>query len=133
MKICNICKIKKEVSEFYIQNGYVYAECKSCFNARCMKRKPHRKESTKKNQRNYYLKKNFGIDLEEYNKIFAEQKGKCRICGKHQTELKRALAVDHDHETEIVRGLLCGRCNLGLGYFKDNTELMKKAIKYLED
>lgn len=50
----------------------------------------------------------------------------CAICGG-----KEKLVVDHDHETDKVRGLLCFFCNLGLGNFRDNPQLLKKAIEYL--
>jgi len=81
--------------------------------------------------KNQHLKDNFGISLEEYHKIFQAQNGKCAICKKHQSELKRALAVDHDHETGQVRGLLCANCNLALGHLKDDPGLLCNAIKYL--
>jgi Recombination endonuclease VII len=85
------------------------------------------------------LQKNYGISLEEYNGMLMSQKGVCRICGnpekdKHNSsENKRKLAVDHCHRSGKVRGLLCGACNKGLGYFKDNPESLQAAIKYLKD
>lgn len=78
-----------------------------------------------------HLRRDFGITQEQYNEIFANQDGKCIICGKHQKELKMALAVDHDHSTNEVRGLLCGPCNRGLGMFKDDPDLLQKALDYL--
>jgi len=73
----------------------------------------------------------YGITLDDYNKMFAEQEGKCSICGTHVCSTGRALAVDHDHETGKVRGLLCANCNTALGKFNDDVELLKKAIDYL--
>jgi hypothetical protein len=67
-------------------------------------------------QTNMALKSKFGITLEQYNKKFEAQKGLCAICGNPEPTNKR-LAVDHDHETEEVRDLLCSRCNPGLGSF----------------
>ncbi len=92
-----------------------------------------RKRNTKNKLliRNYQLRREYGIDLQKYNLMFAEQNGRCAICGRHQSELKKALAVDHSHTTNIVRGLLCSRCNLGLGCLKDNIELLFQAIRYL--
>lgn len=66
-----------------------------------------------------------------YNRMFTEQKGCCAICGKHQSEFNRALGLDHCHKTEIMRGLLCTKCNLGIGYFDDNVERLLKAAIYL--
>jgi hypothetical protein len=61
------------------------------------------------------------------------QDGKCAICGVHEAYAPRKrLAVDHDHRTGAIRGLLCGNCNVGLGQFKDSPELLAAAIRYLE-
>lgn len=75
------------------------------------------------------------MTLEDYNKMFQEQQGCCAICGRHQSEMKRPLNVDHNHLTGIVRKLLCVSCNVGLGLFKtdDGTMLLEKAIKYIRD
>jgi hypothetical protein len=73
-----------------------------------------------------------GVTAERYNQIFLDQKGKCAICGIHQDDLKTALCLDHCHKTQAIRGLLCSKCNLGLGYFKDNTDSLAAAISYLQ-
>jgi hypothetical protein len=75
--------------------------------------------------------------LERIAGLEVEQEGLCAICGKPETaqgkhSVVKSLAVDHDHETGEIRGLLCSRCNNGIGHFGDNVELMKKAIEYLE-
>src|ERR1035437_10727167 len=58
------------------------------------------------------LKKKFGITWEEYDELFKKQNGYCPICGRHQSEFKKRLSVDHDHNTKKVRGLLCQNCNI---------------------
>lgn len=73
----------------------------------------------------------YGITIEDYNNLFVKQNGKCAICGKHQSELKKKLSVDHNHDTNKVRGLLCPECNFGLGKFKDNKQLLISASQYL--
>jgi len=88
------------------------------------------------------LKKKFGITFAEYKKIFEIQDGICAICGKKETKVQRrrkdgieiidSLNVDHDHETGKVRGLLCFRCNTGIGKLYDNPDLLRKAADYLE-
>lgn len=88
-------------------------------------------EATKRTTRNCLLKRNFGITIEDYNKLFERQQGKCAVCGKHQTEFKKRLAVDHCHKTKKVRGLLCNNCNIGIGFMKDDIENLKCAILYL--
>ena len=79
------------------------------------------------------LMKAYGITLENYNQMFADQAGCCYICNIHQSEFKRALAVDHCHTTGQVRGLLCLNCNTGLGSFFDDEKLLIKAIDYLRE
>ena len=78
------------------------------------------------------MKFNYGITLDEYNQVFAAQKGRCMICGIHQSELLRSLAIDHNHETGEFRSLLCANCNTGIGLFHENTGIMRTAISYLE-
>ena len=65
--------------------------------------------------------------------LFRSQNNKCAVCNTDRIELKRNLCVDHDHVTLKVRGLLCDTCNRSLGLLKDNIEILKSAIKYLEN
>lgn len=83
-------------------------------------------------ERKWNLNKCYGISVEEYNKLFTLQEGKCKICSIHQSSLKRALFVDHCHITRKIRGLLCPHCNSLLGHAKDNISTLNKAIDYLE-
>ncbi len=84
-----------------------------------------------KRKSDYKLK--FGLTLSDYNKMFEGQQGCCAICNTHQSKLKRSLAIDHNHLTGEIRGLLCGSCNTALGLFKTDygVELLDKAKKYL--
>lgn len=75
----------------------------------------------------------YGITYREYLNMIAAQKGLCAICRKHRLDQVKDLAVDHDHTTGKVRGLLCTNCNTGLGMFKDSIRLLAQAIVYLED
>lgn len=75
--------------------------------------------------------RDFNITIEDYNKLFEKQNGRCSICDKHQSELNVALSVDHDHITGRIRSLLCGNCNLLLGNANDNIDILKNAIEYL--
>lgn len=81
--------------------------------------------------RAYRLLRKFGITVEQYDEMFAAQGGVCAICSC-PPHYKR-LAVDHNHETGQVRGLLCGWCNRSLGGFRDSTELLVSAARYLKD
>lgn len=66
------------------------------------------------------LKTDYGITPEYWQRMFEEQKGCCKICGKHQTEIKGILHVDHNHKTGDIRGLLCMNCNTKLGWYERN-------------
>lgn len=78
------------------------------------------------------LKSKFGITLEDYDRMLLEQQGCCKVCGIHVDDYYRHLAVDHDHTTGKVRALLCDPCNVALGMLKEDTDIMKKLIKYVE-
>lgn len=73
----------------------------------------------------------YEITEEEYNRLWQSQNGRCAICNRHETELTRPLAVDHNHDTGKVRSLLCGNCNVGIGNLRDNPEIVRKALDYL--
>lgn len=82
-----------------------------------------------------HLDRNYGITVDDWDRMYAEQKGKCAICRQEGFEMKPGYAklnVDHCHETGEVRGLLCHNCNRGLGLFQDNKELLSRAIDYLD-
>lgn len=80
------------------------------------------------------LKNKYGMTLERYNELLALQKGKCAICGSTSPKRKGALGffVDHCHVTDKVRGLLCHRCNLAVGWMEDNSALVNSVCTYLE-
>jgi hypothetical protein len=73
-------------------------------------------------------RKNSSFTLAMYNKMYENQGGRCEICDNFQP----TLCVDHDHETNMIRGLICNRCNKSLGLFEDNIEIIRGAIFYLE-
>lgn len=78
------------------------------------------------------LKSIYGITIEDYDKMYAAQSGKCWICGTYRNSGGQdGLVVDHCHNKGHVRGLLCASCNHGLGKFKDDTQRLEKAIEYL--
>ena len=112
------------------RNGW----CRSCHNESIRKyQKTHPEKRTPYNPeaaRRCQLKKDFGLTVEEYNKMLEVQNGVCAICG-NTDPAGRQLAVDHDHDTGDNRGLLCGVCNPGIGYFRDDPELLEAAARYL--
>ena len=62
-------------------------------------------------RRDNYYKLEYGISLKDYNRMLKEQGKLCALCGRHQEEFKNRLAVDHNHKTGQVRGLVCFYCN----------------------
>ena len=85
--------------------------------------------NNKENRRNKTLKI-YGITEKDYLIIFEKQKGVCKIC--NQPQITKRLAVDHCHNTNKIRGLLCDRCNRGIGLFKDNPKTILSAYNYLQ-
>jgi len=112
---------------------------KNCVNAKKWNRanrerfNENKKRSSKNNPdstKNAQLRIKFNITLEQYNQIFYLQNHKCAICND-ECKTGRKLAVDHDHKTGKIRGLLCMNCNNALGKFKDSKAILMKAIEYL--
>jgi Recombination endonuclease VII len=83
-------------------------------------------------RRSNVIRRTYGLTDSEYDEMVRQQGEVCRICGKKETTRKGKLHVDHSHRTGKVRGLLCGRCNGGLGCFDDSQEMLNKAIEYLK-
>ena len=92
--------------------------------------KPEVKKKQKQNSWKYQGIKD--MTIERYNKILEEQNNCCKICGKNQLEFKKKLHIDHCHSTGEVRGIVCYRCNIGLGFI-DNKIWFDKVLKYLGD
>lgn len=128
-KVCRVCGKSKSISEFYKDRTRIDSfrgDCKECAS-------DYSKTSQHKHQkinRGHRLKRVFGITLEEYDRLFESQKGVCAICGKPDMTGRR-LAIDHNHQTGEIRGLLCGMCNVTLGRVQESAELLKRMIEYL--
>lgn len=94
------------------------------------------KPERKKYMRNWQLKKDFNISIIDFNKMFIAQHGRCAICEKVLSESgsrSKTAHVDHNHSTGKVRGLLCKPCNQGIGFLRDNIEILANAIEYLKE
>lgn len=94
------------------------------------------KSSFPDRDKNSHLQRKFGISLTDYIQMAVERGNKCDICGQPETQMRggkvKALAVDHDHKTGAVRGLLCCDCNQALGKLGDSVDRLKAAIAYLD-
>ena len=131
------CKQGHVLSETRVVR-YDRSSCGVCNSARVAKwhkAHPERRRATiKKHGHKYFLKAKYGITPERYCEMFEAQGGVCAICKRcerRRTSSTR-LAVDHDHETGRVRGLLCTTCNTAIGMLDDNLDLVTALFAYLE-
>lgn len=148
MKLCKTCNTTKPLAEFGTKKHtcksgkvsfYTKHKCKECVRTESKNWYKDNKDikrawydKTKHLKKDYDLKRNYGIDTEQYNQLLKIQEHSCLVCGTHQDALPRALCVDHDHDTGKVRGLLCDACNRGIGLLKDNQVILNRAIRYLK-
>jgi len=155
MKLCRGCKQKKALIHFWKQDGEIFTQCSECRSlprvcSKCKKVKPPFEYSFARRasgnysyqswcksccagryQRTNSLKRKYGMTLEDYDDLLKTQNGACAICQQSEPINSRRLAVDHDHITGEVRGLLCSQCNRGIGYLKDDPDILEAAAQYL--
>lgn len=87
-----------------------------------------------RNVRNTELKKLYGLSLEDWERMYADQGGVCAICKQSESDKSTRysnLAVDHCHTTGVVRGLLCSACNRAIGFLGDDPDRAKALAEYL--
>jgi len=129
MKLCLGCNQEKPRDAYYPRknrtNG-LESRCKDCYKVYKTKYRNNNKELIRAQNKRRVP----GWDLDRYNTQLAVQGNVCAIC-KSSEPAGKDWCQDHNHETNAPRGLLCVRCNAGLGYFKDNPEYLQSAIQYL--
>lgn len=119
LKSCSYCKEYKPFINFKLnKNGRLSSRCMPC--------QKEYNDNYGKN-RGRWIK--YGIDETIFNNLLIKQECKCKICNINIT--KPTCVIDHDHNTNAVRGLLCRKCNTALGHFNDNINSLLNAIKYL--
>ena len=137
-RYCKYCKQVKSVDEFYLRRKgdktYRQNDCKDCHRIRV--REWSHKNPEKAREREFIRR--YGITIDDYNHLLIAQKGMCAICGKLYrpktvTSAKKCvLHVDHDHDKDKVRGLLCNNCNYLLGHAHEEIHILESAIAYLK-
>lgn len=154
LRTCRKCEEEKPLSEFTknrtLPSGRTN-ECKKCTNVYARKRREENPEVAQKIRdagarwraanpdadKQKYLMRRFNITIQEYRDLLEAQNGVCAICGEPESVVRRAksgqemLAVDHCHETGKIRGLLCFKCNTGIGALGDSVEGLERALAYL--
>lgn len=159
MKRCSKCGELKALEQFYAAKGCkdgLRGDCKACFSARAKARYSAKSDEIKeyvntwrrenrehvrawqkqynagrkRENRDTHLRRTFGITIEEFDAMLAAQGGGCAICGRAAPE-GTSLHVDHEHETGVVRGLLCFTCNGALGMFTENEGHLVRAADYV--
>lgn len=143
-KTCTSCHHTKPLEAFQKRSGGKHgrnSKCKECYKAERKEWYATNRESILEKQRSYrenlehpreyYLKRDYGITQADYDQMLHSQGGVCAICGGEET-VHRFFPVDHCHTTGKVRGLLCTKCNRGLGLLKDDYETVRKAAEYLK-
>lgn len=129
----------KQTSEFHKNRAapdglqWHCIECRKSIDRRPWKRAYDKRRYHEQKETAYldpYYKRVYGISIEQYKELEKLQNGVCAICFQKCVSGKR-LAVDHNHQTNKVRGLLCSFCNQTLGKFRDSIDRFEQAIKYL--
>ena len=126
--------MEKALSEFNRNKSNrhgVQSACRDCINAAY---------SGTTDRKALLIRQRYNITQQQYNALLVQQDFRCAGCSKHVSEFDKALAVDHNHKCcpgktscgECVRGLLCMKCNLAIGYVDDNTQTLRLLITYLE-
>lgn len=140
-KVCSVCKQELPLEDFHksksSKDGLSY-RCAKCDYAAQKDYKKRRHETVKVQRRAVQRRHKYGLEQEDFDRIFQKQGGRCGCCGVSlddgwtRQHKPNKLVIDHDHKTGLVRGLLCTMCNKGLGLLGDNLEGLQKAVDYLK-
>lgn len=131
-KACTKCRLERNITEFPPKRNTVSSWCRPCCRSYAKERRKDPAYRAKRNRAAAIssLKTKYDLTPEEYQEMSERQGFVCAICG--EVSPGRNLAVDHDHVTGKVRGLLCIKCNRSLGGFKDDPVRLRRAADYLE-
>jgi hypothetical protein len=139
VKRCRRCNLVKPRNEFKptTKSHWIPSWCRQCEAEAARERyhaaKSDNPERLSSKQIRYGLAVNYGLRVEDYERLLAAQNGRCAICGTDKPgSNNRLFCVDHNHATDEIRGLLCNGCNRGLGYFNDSPVNLERALEYLK-
>lgn len=162
-KLCKACDTIKPLDEFTNHKGKTHGKgawCKPCAAAKTKawrEQNPEKvrqyrikyqednplyasrqskrwRERNPEARRSDHLRRHYGIEVQDYDRLLKEQNGRCAICGTTESDsLKQFLCVDHIDSTCLIRGLLCSTCNSAIGLLHHSEELLQSAITYLRN
>ena len=125
---------RKEKNKIY-QKRYRESE-KGKANGKRYRQSPKGKLNSRVASIRHRLKRRYGLSLSDYNEMLKEQNGVCWICKRPETMRQggrlKPLAVDHCHESGVVRGLLCNRCNRVVGFVEEDISILQSSIDYIK-
>lgn len=128
MKVCTKCKVNKKNEEFYVSSN----QCKDCKDASSKQWRIDNPVQHKENMRRLSLMRTYGITPEQYDELLDKQNYSCYICERHESVFDRRMAVDHNHKTGEIRGLLCSYCNHRVVGRHRDGDLLRKIADYIE-
>ena len=138
-RVCKTCSEEKSFEDFPKSKMYKDGirphciDCRRIYEVNNFHKHKHKRPYDYLKDKDKKLQRAFGISYEEYLMMLEAQQGGCAICGTTSTGKRKAFAVDHNHETGKVRGLLCGNCNTGIGNLREDEGIMLRAIEYLRN
>jgi hypothetical protein len=137
-KWCCRCRRVKSITDFYKNKQAargLQGICKDCTREASRQWRTRNRIKDRQYAQKHRLREKFGITIDHYQALLDQQGGKCAICnGVEQVAsngISRLMAVDHNHDTGSIRGILCTNCNRAIGLLHDDPVILQKAIAYL--
>lgn len=136
-RVCRVCRDRKSMDQFHwtVSKKHRARKCKDCAHAAQADRIALRKQAGDPVFRGDRLRREYGLTPEQVASMRQAQGDACAICEKpfRDEPARERMHIDHCHETGHVRALLCHNCNLGLGHFRDDVDLLLKSAAYLTE
>ena len=113
------------------ESNYCSTLCRERDTRRLVQERRRQNQETRSHDNRRRVHRKYGISPTDWDALLDAQGGKCPICQADLAEIGRRPATDHDHQTGMVRGILCHTCNVGIGYLQDDPEIMRRAAEYV--
>ncbi len=142
LNLCYTCNVMKDITEFHKNNKMIKGRVNQCKKCHYNRLQIDRADPNKRDRFLYYYRSNsmfrrYGINVEQYEDLVNKQNNKCLICEnepvKNGVKQNQSLHIDHCHKTGKIRGLLCHLCNRAIGLFRERSDIIQKALIYLDE